>query len=388
MATTMLSDNLGIAWTGDFESLKKFVSEHLKVDGVWSSPGSDKKLFTSENVIISWRKSKGILLVSGEKAVNVVNELCKQICNGGEGENSVGLPSNKSADIYHDIEDLKCGQLTNSEAIQSLSDSVLHISSVLSQFQDFMNIGKKAAFDESTETTSTIEYAKQAQSQNAEVIITPNVPDQSINATVNNWNDEHPKKDPLVDERAMELQNTGETSEQTSYAEVTASQAVLSATGEMSKNAVLNIPGGMTKKSKSDKKQSNDTEQGQHFKASEPPVNKLIVIDDGFIGVERKRNKTKQLFLTGIAGNVKEYQIQSYLEDRDVTPTRITLFQSKRKGTICAKVNIPSASLPLVQHEHFWPKFVTCKPWRSNANGKKANQKARMTRLGNFSTYV
>ena len=177
----------------------------------------------------------------------------------------------------------------------------------------------------------------------------------------------------------MELQNTGETSDQTSYAEVTAS------TGEMSKTAVLNIPGGMTKKSKSDKKQSNDTEQEQHFKASEPPVNKLIVIDDGFIGVERKRNKTKQLFLTGIAENVKEYQIQSYLEDRDVTPTRITLFQSKRKGTISAKVNIPSASLPLVQHEHFWPKFVTCKPWRLNANG---DQKARMTRLGNFSTYV
>ena len=169
---------------------------------------------------------------------------------------------------------------------------------------------------------------------------------------------------------------------------MTASQAVLSATGEMSKNAVLNIPGGITKKSKTDKKQSNDTEQEQHFKASEPPVNKPIVIDDGFIGVERKRNKTKQLFLTGIAENVKEYQIQSYLEDRDVTPTRITIFQSKRKGTISAKVNILPASLALVQHEHFWPKFVTCKPWQSNANGKKADQKARMTRLGNFSTYV
>ena len=105
--------------------------------------------------------------------------------------------------------------MINSKAIQSLSDSVLHISSVLSQFQDFMNIGKKAAFDESTKTTSTNEYAKQAQSQKAEVIITPDVPDQSINATVNNWNDEHPKKDPIADERAMELQNTGETSEQT-----------------------------------------------------------------------------------------------------------------------------------------------------------------------------
>ena len=77
----------------------------------------------------------------------------------------------------------------------------------------------------------------------------------------------------------MELQNTGETSEQTTYAEVTASQPVLSASGEMSKNPVLNIPSGMTKKSKSDKKQSNDTEKEQHFKASEPPVNKLIVID-------------------------------------------------------------------------------------------------------------
>ena len=177
MVTTMLSDNLGFAWTGDFESLKKFVSEHLKVDGGWSSPGSDKRLFASEKVIISWRKSKGILLVSGEKAVNIVNELCKQICNynGGEGKNSVGLPSNKSVDIYHDIEYLKCGQLTNSEAIQSLSDSVLHMSSVLLHIQDFMNVGKKAAFDESTETTSTNEYAKQVQSHNAEVIQIRNI---------------------------------------------------------------------------------------------------------------------------------------------------------------------------------------------------------------------
>ena len=65
MASTLLCDNLGIAWIGDFESLRQFVSEHLKIDGVWSHPGGDKKVFTSESVIISWRKSKGILLVSG-----------------------------------------------------------------------------------------------------------------------------------------------------------------------------------------------------------------------------------------------------------------------------------------------------------------------------------
>ena len=202
-------------------------------------------------------------------------------------------------------------------------------------------------------------------------------------------NDEHPKKDPLADERALVLQITRETSKQTTYAEVVDSQPhVLSTTGEMTKNPAPNISGGITTKSKSDEKQSNDTEQEQHFKASEPPENKPIVIDEGFIGVERKRNKTKQLFLTGIAENVKENQILCYLVDRDVTPTRITIFKSKRKGTISAKVNIPSASLPLVQHEHFWPKFVTCKPWRPNVNCKKADQKVRMTRSGNFSTYV
>ena len=361
MASTLLSDNLGIAWIGDFESLRQFVSEHLKIDGVWSHPGGDKKVFTSENVIISWRKSKGILLVSGDKAGYIVNELCKQICNGGDGIRTQTLPSNKSADIYHDIEDLKCGLSANGEAIQSLSDSVCHISSVLSQLQDFVNTRKKAVFGESTVTSPANEYAKQAQIYDAEAINTTYVPDQSINTTVNNWNEELPKNGPLADERAIELQNMGEMSEPTTYAEVVASQLVPTAAPEMTKHPVPNSSGGLTK-------------------AVELPANKPVVIDDGFIGVERKRNRIKQLFLTGIAKNVKENQIQSYLEDRDVTPTRITIFQSKRKGTISAKVNIPSVSLPLVQHEHFWPKFVTCKLWRSNLNGKKADPKPRMTR--------
>ena len=104
-----------------------------------------------------------------------------------------------------------------------------------------MNTGKKAVFDESTVTTSTNEYAKQAQNYDAEVINTPNLPNQSINTAVNNLNDEHPNKDPLANERTMELPNTGETSEQTTYEEVVATRPVLSATGEMTKNPVPNI---------------------------------------------------------------------------------------------------------------------------------------------------
>ena len=42
MATTISNNNLCIAWTGDFESLKQFVSEHLKLEGTWSHPGGEK----------------------------------------------------------------------------------------------------------------------------------------------------------------------------------------------------------------------------------------------------------------------------------------------------------------------------------------------------------
>ena len=44
-----------------------------------------------------------------------------------------------------------------------------------------MNTGRKAVFDESTVTSPTNNYAKQAQIYDAEAIKTPNVPDQSIN---------------------------------------------------------------------------------------------------------------------------------------------------------------------------------------------------------------
>jgi hypothetical protein len=36
-------ENISLAWTGDFVSLKQFSSEVLKLDGEWSQPGGDKK---------------------------------------------------------------------------------------------------------------------------------------------------------------------------------------------------------------------------------------------------------------------------------------------------------------------------------------------------------
>ena len=71
----MLSDNLSSAWTSDYESLKQFVSDHLKIDGIRRIL-QEIKLFTSEHVTLSWRKSKNVLLVVGEKATDIVKELC------------------------------------------------------------------------------------------------------------------------------------------------------------------------------------------------------------------------------------------------------------------------------------------------------------------------
>ncbi|CAB4020218.1 Hypothetical predicted protein [Paramuricea clavata] len=41
-----------MSWSGDFESLKRFVKESLNIVGTWSSPGGEKKLFSSSDVNI------------------------------------------------------------------------------------------------------------------------------------------------------------------------------------------------------------------------------------------------------------------------------------------------------------------------------------------------
>ena len=112
-------------------------------------------------------------------------------------------------------------------------------------------------------------------------------------------------------------------------------------------------------------------------------------IVESFIGLERKRNKIKKFFLTGIAESVKECQILSYLKQRNITPTYISIFQSRRKGAISAKVNIPSSACSVVQKEDFWPRFVSCKPWLSKEHARERTEmRIKVTQDGNYSTYV
>jgi hypothetical protein len=99
--------------------------------------------------------------------------------------------------------------------------------------------------------------------------------------------------------------------------------------------------------------------------------------DDGFIGVERKRKINKKNFLSGIANGVKENHIYTYLTKRNIVPSSILTFQSKRKGTRSAKICIPSTFAKSVLEENFWPKFVHCKLWQQKETVRKSGSHTR-----------
>ncbi|CAB3999531.1 Hypothetical predicted protein [Paramuricea clavata] len=75
-----MAEELQLAWMGDFDSLKQFVSEKLNLNGEWVSPGGDKKLFNDGYISISWRKNKKALLIDGDDRDKFKSKLCRMIC--------------------------------------------------------------------------------------------------------------------------------------------------------------------------------------------------------------------------------------------------------------------------------------------------------------------
>jgi hypothetical protein len=73
----LFGEKLSLAWTGDYQSLKDFVSDDLQLEGVWSQPGGDKKLFTGDEATIIWRRNKNLLSIDGKRANDIVGKLCK-----------------------------------------------------------------------------------------------------------------------------------------------------------------------------------------------------------------------------------------------------------------------------------------------------------------------
>ena len=108
-----------------------------------------------------------------------------------------------------------------------------------------------------------------------------------------------------------------------------------------------------------------------------------------FVGVERNRMKTKAFFLSGINDKVTPKQIHDYLCHRNIIPTLLNVFPSKRKGTISAKLNIKIKDLAGLSEPNFWPQFVRCRPWVSREKfSKTEGHRIQATQAGKHSTYV
>jgi hypothetical protein len=70
--------SLRLAWTGEYDGLKRLVSEELKLDGIWEQPGGYKKIFTTSDELtsISWLKDKKTLTFEGKDSKQLKRMLC------------------------------------------------------------------------------------------------------------------------------------------------------------------------------------------------------------------------------------------------------------------------------------------------------------------------
>ena len=101
------SNNLCLAWDGDYGALKQFVQDSLKLEGTWSQPGGDKKVIKTDKCLISWRKNSKLLYIEGEKETQVKIELYKCLFDEEfQPSFQASLPCN-SYDTSAEIEELK-----------------------------------------------------------------------------------------------------------------------------------------------------------------------------------------------------------------------------------------------------------------------------------------
>ena len=99
-----LNENLKLAWSGDLISLKLFVKKSLKLDGIWSSPGGEKKLFKNDDTSIIWLKNKRYLSIEGERTKEIKRRMLSMMLIGTNDDEEAfeTKPFNKSSNTAHE----------------------------------------------------------------------------------------------------------------------------------------------------------------------------------------------------------------------------------------------------------------------------------------------
>ena len=68
--TESIRKSLGLDWSGDFDSLKQFVADSLKLKGVWSQPGGDKMFLPLRMSQLYGERIKIFCLSKEQKQIN------------------------------------------------------------------------------------------------------------------------------------------------------------------------------------------------------------------------------------------------------------------------------------------------------------------------------
>lgn len=370
----------------------------MKLYGTWSQPGRDKIVFATKDASIIWRKNKNILFIEGAKASQLKKEVCKYICGD----------SSETADTLTEIGDLKHGQLLNRDAIQTLSDKLEDISTALSQVRDFMgkkndsilekisdqpaehiNLHAGHADDAYVCDANDADVDKSIDTEQLAGIVRDHG-DYSLlsNGTICRYdmesisNNQQCEQDKLHFANLSAIDVSGQVdsmgNNDNTYAKVTArplpiktiqhsvvpnEDTIISNKGDISGEPIM----------------INNAEIANHGSVTQKLSQQDNGSSDGFVGVQRKSQKIKKFFLSGIAENVKAQDILSYLEKRNVKSTYLTLFRSKRKGSISAKLHVPANLCLLIENETFWPRFVHCKRWQTKPSDRQISATQKRT---------
>ena len=163
--TDLAMKNLKLSWAGDLESLKRVVSDYIKFDGRWTSPGGEKKVCSNQDTSITWWKNKKFLLVEGNQAKRIIELFIVILTNNASfrpsdqpGNINIDLPNSdkinlvsscscKCNNLAVDIEGIKLDNVvlesrmehktnTNTEIINNVQQELLKLQSKCDMLAD------------------------------------------------------------------------------------------------------------------------------------------------------------------------------------------------------------------------------------------------------------
>ena len=126
----------------------------------------DRKLFTLDDfTTILWKENKNVLCIHGARANKIMQRLCELMCSFEAPISDTRQPSVQSSVVCETLVDLQQGQLVNLKEIQALPGTIAHITSMMSQFQSFMDKYNVVHSDSTLNTArEAFEYGNQKNS--------------------------------------------------------------------------------------------------------------------------------------------------------------------------------------------------------------------------------